>query len=151
MAPIKELYAQTGHVSGLFFPGELYRTKPMPADVFYLGTQTVDGRTADVYKYRTHTTRTNRIIAEHLPQSLIPLQRLHPITGAKMSLAFDEEDSNGRTTGIHGCPGNGSKSRRDKQICGQSVQHAGTSGPRWLHKFGWSRQGHLYREWKENM
>lgn len=88
--------SETGYVKDYSFQGN-YSAIPMPADVFYLGTQTVDGITSDVYKYRTTPSTKNNFRA--FTAVINPASDANPITGAKMSLAFDEEDSN-ETTGI---------------------------------------------------
>lgn len=79
------------YLDGYTFEGN-YVLKQMPANVFYLSTYNGN----DVYKYRNTASTTNNFRAF---TAVINPPTGTTITGAKMSLAFDEEDSN-ETTGI---------------------------------------------------
>lgn len=83
--------SETGYVKDYSFQGN-YSAIPMPANVFYLSTYNGN----DVYKYRTTPSTKNNFRAF---TAVINPPTGTTITGAKMSLAFDEEDSN-ETTGI---------------------------------------------------
>jgi hypothetical protein len=79
------------HVSGYYFEGN-YTEQTMPTNVFYLGTSNGE----DVFKYITQTNVNRKCRAF---TAVINPPAGTQITGAKMSLAFDEEE-NGKTTGI---------------------------------------------------